>query len=683
MFESKSPVPGNVNSDPLKDLLDNKDRHNHRNGFHDPFAKWDDGADSGAMLGGTVLKDEEENSFPDINSLTLGGALANINLEEHTLAGYLSKRGGNPSAEPIESNEPPATTYVVKSGDTVASVASSHGISEEALKKANPDQAKRFLKNDQSGYIWSFKQVGATIVVPSQEVAPVVEEVSEATAVSPGVVPTEIAEVPEGRKHMASEDNAILETLVTGGAGDLTTKQDGEQYTDTGVQASERMAARDLELMGDYVETFKKVGKKYNIPPALVAALASRESRGGKALDANGYGDDGEGFGLMQVDKESGRTVAEGAYSEAHVDQAVSILVDQLRLVTNKHPNWTYAQRLKGAVAAYNFGSKNVQSLEKMDQGTTGHDYSSDVWARARYYAGLKTFEGEGVLKEEVIAREITMPALTREEAEAENSIISASVGKPNDASKKLEVHTENINFTADLRLMQDRLLELGLLTRTAYDKEYNAMVVSVPAKLKTKGLEGSENEANTTDSQEIIRKQVLPDQIPLTIEAITTFQREVQRGTVDGRIDPGGGTIRALMDSSLTPELVSAKQEKYKQDKAEEEKKAREEAAEKARIEAIKNEPATEENALRLLRGIYTPELRGYTNLLLKYGQHNPRLAREILRVLSKQDGGIANLLSIISSLKTQELPNIPVRILEQLIVEAGDYKIPLLYSH
>jgi hypothetical protein len=38
----------------------------------------------------------------------------------------------------------------------------------------------------------------------------------------------------------------------------------------------------------------------YDIPPALLAGIASRESRLGWILKTNGFGDDG-GFGIMQI----------------------------------------------------------------------------------------------------------------------------------------------------------------------------------------------------------------------------------------------------------------------------------------------------------------------------------------------------------------------------------------------
>ena len=38
-----------------------------------------------------------------------------------------------------------------------------------------------------------------------------------------------------------------------------------------------------------------------------------------------------------------------------------------------------------GAVAAYNFGTDDVWTWERLDVGTTGNDYSNDVMARAQW----------------------------------------------------------------------------------------------------------------------------------------------------------------------------------------------------------------------------------------------------------------------------------------------------------
>lgn len=68
----------------------------------------------------------------------------------------------------------------------------------------------------------------------------------------------------------------------------------------TGVKASEKIAERDLGAMNRYKTLIKRVGEKLCVEPALIAGIISRESHAGKVLK-NGWGDNGNGFGLMQV----------------------------------------------------------------------------------------------------------------------------------------------------------------------------------------------------------------------------------------------------------------------------------------------------------------------------------------------------------------------------------------------
>jgi soluble lytic murein transglycosylase-like protein len=177
--------------------------------------------------------------------------------------------------------------------------------------------------------------------------------------------------------------NAILSKYKPTGASAATARQDG---LSAGPAASAKMAKTDLARLKPYAAEFQAAGKKYGVPPALLAAIASRESRGGAALDSRGYGDGGNGFGLMQVDKRS-HALKGGPYSAEHIDQAAGILKSSLSSVQKSHPSWPPEQQLRGAVAAYNSGPGNVKTIAGMDIGTTGNDYSNDVWARAQALA--------------------------------------------------------------------------------------------------------------------------------------------------------------------------------------------------------------------------------------------------------------------------------------------------------
>ena len=119
--------------------------------------------------------------------------------------------------------------------------------------------------------------------------------------------------------------------------------------------------------------------------PALLAAIASRESRCGNVLDSAGFGDVGHGFGIMQIDDRSwSADMSEGPTGLAHIRQAAGILAGKLER-TQHIAGLDAARSLVTATSRYNGG--NGLPAPRSDLGTTGGDYGNDVWARARYYA--------------------------------------------------------------------------------------------------------------------------------------------------------------------------------------------------------------------------------------------------------------------------------------------------------
>jgi|GEM_PF-2692759 len=178
---------------------------------------------------------------------------------------------------------------------------------------------------------------------------------------------------------------AILFGQVGTGASSDTGRQDG---LGPGQKTSVKMAQSDEDRVLVYKDKFIQAAERYALPPSLLAAIASRETRGGSQLNESGYSVYGgnEGFGLMQVD--GGHHSPAGApFSLEHVEQAAGILAgfrDQLR---RRHTEWSDAQVLKGAVAAYNCGPGRIRTVSGMDSRTTGKDYSNDTWVRAQYYA--------------------------------------------------------------------------------------------------------------------------------------------------------------------------------------------------------------------------------------------------------------------------------------------------------
>ena len=137
-----------------------------------------------------------------------------------------------------------------------------------------------------------------------------------------------------------------------------------------------------MKIPARLLQIFMSVGSALMLPPELLAAVAWRESCFGATLDAKGYGDNGNGYGIMQVDRRSHMLVG-APDSVEHITQASHILRDMLNIISRKHPDWLKTDQLRGAIASYNVGPDNVKTIEHMDVGTTGGNYSADVIAKA------------------------------------------------------------------------------------------------------------------------------------------------------------------------------------------------------------------------------------------------------------------------------------------------------------
>jgi hypothetical protein len=125
----------------------------------------------------------------------------------------------------------------------------------------------------------------------------------------------------------------------------------------------------------------------------VLAAINSRESRFGLALDEDGLGDAGHGHGEMQIDDRSHKAFcASGRWRdlaasleyvhENVITPAFNYLGDYFGLFEED-----YGALFRGAIAAYNCGPGNVrkamESGQDVDARTTGKDYSADVLRRA------------------------------------------------------------------------------------------------------------------------------------------------------------------------------------------------------------------------------------------------------------------------------------------------------------
>jgi len=169
------------------------------------------------------------------------------------------------------------------------------------------------------------------------------------------------------------------------------------------------MKQQELDRAKDRLPIFQAAADAYEWPPELeeamkgdlgpqwmvwiLAAIDSRESRFGLALDEDGLGDVGHGHGEMQIDDRSHAVFcASGRWRDIAASleyvhknvivPAFNYLGDYFSLFGED-----YAALFRGAIAAYNCGPGNVrQAMEAgqdVDARTTGKDYSADVIERA------------------------------------------------------------------------------------------------------------------------------------------------------------------------------------------------------------------------------------------------------------------------------------------------------------
>ncbi|XP_059160937.1 glycine, glutamate and proline-rich protein-like isoform X2 [Physella acuta] len=156
-----------------------------------------------------------------------------------------------------------------------------------------------------------------------------------------------------------------------------------------GVAASNADVQHDVPALNQHRNCYQQSADHNCIQASVIAAIASRESRGGTLLVATGgYGDFGHAWGIMQCDiANSGLPCTSVPWDScAHIEMLVNrLLVPYVNQVHNKFPSWSIDQALQGAVAGYNGGVSRVTSWANVDAGTTGHDYSNDVIARAKW----------------------------------------------------------------------------------------------------------------------------------------------------------------------------------------------------------------------------------------------------------------------------------------------------------
>ncbi|XP_070849117.1 selection and upkeep of intraepithelial T-cells protein 1-like isoform X1 [Chaetodon trifascialis] len=177
-----------------------------------------------------------------------------------------------------------------------------------------------------------------------------------------------------------------INLVDTKGASEDTARPNN--VSSRGTEASNELASRDLSEMLKYKEAIKSVGKKLHVHPALIAAIISRQSQAGTKLSPTGFGmTDPNCFGLMQINRHY-HAVKGNPFSEEHLDQGVTFLIQLIKTMTRMKRDWSKEQQLKGALACYIAGEERVipLSYEELDSVTPNRDFANDVVARAKWF---------------------------------------------------------------------------------------------------------------------------------------------------------------------------------------------------------------------------------------------------------------------------------------------------------
>ena len=59
-------------------------------------------------------------------------------------------------------------------------------------------------------------------------------------------------------------------------------------------------------------------------------------------------------------------------------------MIDQVAV---RFDNWSEEEQTRGGIAAWECGLESVYTHELIDYNTVGQDFSSDIFARAQYFA--------------------------------------------------------------------------------------------------------------------------------------------------------------------------------------------------------------------------------------------------------------------------------------------------------
>lgn len=190
------------------------------------------------------------------------------------------------------------------------------------------------------------------------------------------------------------------------------------------VKTSIKAATDDANWMNIHHSTliysFEVIGIFYNLAPAILAAIGSRETDFGHSrwMTSKGWGDLDpthkvfHGFSIMQIDIRSGPISIEekkelknyqlgkgtkvfDPYGIDWIEFAASLIHDNQQKAKRRSPNLSPAIHLATAISFYNCSPNFPRSegggprppYPKSDESTTGYDYANDTLVRAKYFA--------------------------------------------------------------------------------------------------------------------------------------------------------------------------------------------------------------------------------------------------------------------------------------------------------
>ncbi|MFA5381848.1 MAG: M15 family metallopeptidase [Candidatus Micrarchaeia archaeon] len=218
----------------------------------------------------------------------------------------------------------------------------------------------------------------------------------------------DVAEAPiEGSTPAPTIASAPI--VQPGPSGESELLGNSEQFEPSGKTG--QFKPDELALARKYLPIIQAAADAYTWPPELVAVMqqalgpnwmvwvlcgiASRESRFGLLLDAEGLGDGGHGHSIMQIDDRSHPAFCAGddwkdlAASLEYVHK--NVIVSSFNYLGDCCFNalgGDYAALFRASIAAYNCGPGNVRKALEMgdvvDANTTGGNYSRDVLTRAK-----------------------------------------------------------------------------------------------------------------------------------------------------------------------------------------------------------------------------------------------------------------------------------------------------------